>query len=172
MIVRMTIRLGTHVSPTVTSDTTTFQPCTQQQVTSGNELLLVIYSLDSICLTVLLMTIRLGTHFSPTKAVSALQTGFNAHSMRIQESGLNLLPIHFNRVRTIVLPCEFDTTCTHAALTDSCDCHIIRKKTIRDLVFVSVFVSLCYWQLCATLRKSRRKRERLMWKRQQTRDRV
>ena len=44
-----------------------------------------------------------------SKVVSALQTGFNAHSMRIHGSGLNPLPIHFNRIRTIVLPCEFDT---------------------------------------------------------------
>ena len=38
----MTIRLGTHVSLTITSDVTTFQPCKQQQIASGNELLLVI----------------------------------------------------------------------------------------------------------------------------------
>ena len=31
-----------------------------------------------------------------------------------------------------------------------------------DLVFMSLFVALCYWQLCATLRKSRLRRERLM----------
>ena len=38
----MTIRLGTHVSLTITSDATTFQPCKQQQIVSGNELLLVL----------------------------------------------------------------------------------------------------------------------------------
>ena len=42
MAVPMTIRLGTHVSRTITSDATTFQPCKQQQIASGNELLLVI----------------------------------------------------------------------------------------------------------------------------------
>ena len=42
MAVPMTIRLGTHVSLTITSDATTFQPCKQQQIASGNELLLVI----------------------------------------------------------------------------------------------------------------------------------
>ena len=36
------IRLGTHVSHTITSDATTFQPCKQQQIALGNELLLVI----------------------------------------------------------------------------------------------------------------------------------
>ena len=51
--------------------------------------------------------------------------------MQIHESGLNLLPIHFNRVRTIILPCKFDTTCTHATLTDSCDNHMTRQKMIR-----------------------------------------
>ena len=60
----MKIRLGTHVSLTITSDVTTFQPCKQQQIASGNELLLVI--LDSNLLIILLMTIRLGTHLSPT----------------------------------------------------------------------------------------------------------
>ena len=63
MAVPMTIRLGTHVSLTITSDATTFQPCKQQQIASGNELLL---ALDSNLLIVLLMTIRLGTHLSPT----------------------------------------------------------------------------------------------------------
>ena len=42
MAVLITIRLGTHVSLTITSDATTFQLCKQQQITSGNELLLVI----------------------------------------------------------------------------------------------------------------------------------
>ena len=42
MVVPMTIRLGTHVSLTITSDVTTFQSCKQQQIASGNELLLVI----------------------------------------------------------------------------------------------------------------------------------
>ena len=42
MAVPMTIRLGTHVSLTKTYDATTFQPCKQQQIASGNELLLVI----------------------------------------------------------------------------------------------------------------------------------
>ena len=42
MAVPMTIRLGTRVSLTNTSEVATFQPCKQQQITSGNELLLVI----------------------------------------------------------------------------------------------------------------------------------
>ena len=42
MAVPMTIKLSTHVSLTITSDATTFQPCKQQQIASGNELLLVI----------------------------------------------------------------------------------------------------------------------------------
>ena len=47
MAVPMTIRLGTSVSLTITSDATTFQPCKQQQIASGNKLSLVIlyYSL-------------------------------------------------------------------------------------------------------------------------------
>ena len=42
MAVPMTIRLGTHVSLTITSDVATFQPYKEQQIASGNELLLVI----------------------------------------------------------------------------------------------------------------------------------
>ena len=38
----MAIRFGTHASLTITSDVTTFQPCKQQQIASGNMLLLVI----------------------------------------------------------------------------------------------------------------------------------
>ena len=37
----MTLRLGTHVLHTITSDPTTFHPC-QQQIASGNKLLLLI----------------------------------------------------------------------------------------------------------------------------------
>ena len=78
MAVPMTIRLGTHVSLTITSDATTFQPCKQQQIASGNELLLVI--LDSNWLIVLLMTIRLGTHLLPTISSDAA-TFREAHNM-------------------------------------------------------------------------------------------
>ena len=42
MAMSMTIKLGTHVSLTITSDATTFQPCKQQQIASGNKLLLMI----------------------------------------------------------------------------------------------------------------------------------
>ena len=42
MAVQMTIILGTHVSLTITSDASTFQPCKQQQIASDNKLLLVI----------------------------------------------------------------------------------------------------------------------------------
>ena len=63
MAVPMTIRIGTHVSLTITSDATICKPCKQQQIASGNELLLVI---DSNLLIVQLITIRLGTHLSPS----------------------------------------------------------------------------------------------------------
>ena len=61
MAVPMTIRLGTHVSPTITSDVPTFQPnkSLRQQVVISD-------TLDSNLLIVLLMRIRLGTHLSPT----------------------------------------------------------------------------------------------------------
>ena len=59
----MTIRLRTHVSLTITSDVTTFQPCKQQQIASG---VVISDTLDSNLLIILLMTIRLGTHLSPT----------------------------------------------------------------------------------------------------------
>ena len=42
MAVPMTIRLDTHVSPTITADVATFQPCKLQQKASGNKLLIVI----------------------------------------------------------------------------------------------------------------------------------
>ena len=42
MAVRMTIRLGTCVSLPISSDATTFKLRKQQQIASGNELLLVI----------------------------------------------------------------------------------------------------------------------------------
>ena len=42
MALPMTIKLGTRVSLTITSDATTFQPCKQQQIASGNKLSLVI----------------------------------------------------------------------------------------------------------------------------------
>ena len=63
MAVPMIIRLGTHVSLTINSDATTFQPCKQQQIASSNEFS---DTLDSNWLIVLLMTIKLGTHLSPT----------------------------------------------------------------------------------------------------------
>ena len=65
----MIIKLGTGVSPTSTSNAAIFQPCKQQQIASGNKLLLVI--LDSKLLIVLLMTIRLGTQLSPTISYDA-----------------------------------------------------------------------------------------------------
>ena len=42
MAMPTTIGIGTLVSPPITSDATTFQPCKQQQIASGNKLLLVI----------------------------------------------------------------------------------------------------------------------------------
>ena len=60
----MTIRLGTHLAPTIFSDAATLHVCKQQQIASGNELLFS-DTLDSDLLTVLLMTIRLGTFHPP-----------------------------------------------------------------------------------------------------------
>ena len=34
----MTIRLGTHLSPTISSDAATLHVCKQQQIASGNKL--------------------------------------------------------------------------------------------------------------------------------------
>ena len=42
IVVLVTIRLCTHVSLTITSDATTLHVCKQQQIASGNKLLLVI----------------------------------------------------------------------------------------------------------------------------------
>ena len=66
MAVPVTIRLGTHVSPTITSDAATFQPCKQQQIYSLRQQVVISDTLDSNLLIVLLMAIRLGTHLSPT----------------------------------------------------------------------------------------------------------
>ena len=63
----MTTRLGIHVSLTITSDGKTLQVFKQQQIASGNKLLLVIDILVSNWLIAVPMTIRLGTHVSPTK---------------------------------------------------------------------------------------------------------
>ena len=60
MAMPMTIRLGTHVSLTVTS--TTCQPCKQQEMAR----VVISDTLDSNLFIVLLMKIRLGTHLSPT----------------------------------------------------------------------------------------------------------
>ena len=38
----MTIRIGTHLSPTIFSDAVTLHVCKQQQIASGNKLFLVI----------------------------------------------------------------------------------------------------------------------------------
>ena len=62
----MTIRLGTHVSLTITSDVTTFQLCKQQQIYSLWQRVVISDTLDSNLLIILLMTIRFGTHLSPT----------------------------------------------------------------------------------------------------------
>ena len=83
MAVSMTIRLGTHVSLNITSDAT-FQPCKQQQIASGNELLLVILEL--------LMTISLGTHLSPTISSDAA----TLHVCKQQQIALR--PIHITDV--------------------------------------------------------------------------
>ena len=67
MAVPMTIRLGTHVSLTITSDATTFQP--YKKTNSLRQRVVISDTLDSNWLIVLLMTIRLGTHLSPTEAI-------------------------------------------------------------------------------------------------------
>ena len=55
----MTIRLGTHESPTITSDPAALHVC-KQQIASGNKLLYISDTLVSNYLNVLSMTIRLG----------------------------------------------------------------------------------------------------------------
>ena len=64
MAVPMTIRFGTHVSLTITSDAATFQPC-KQTTNSLRQRVVISNTLDSNWLIVLLMAIRLGTHLSP-----------------------------------------------------------------------------------------------------------
>ena len=49
----------------------------------------------------------------------------------------------------------------HVALNSSCDCHMTWTKKM-DLVFMSVFVALCYWQLCMTLRNKKQAKERVL----------
>ena len=44
-VLLMTIRLGTHLSPTIFSDAAILHVCNQQQIASGNKLFLVILSL-------------------------------------------------------------------------------------------------------------------------------
>ena len=44
-ILLMTIRLGTHLSPTIYSDAATLDVCKQQQIASGNNLFLLYFSL-------------------------------------------------------------------------------------------------------------------------------
>ena len=69
----MTIRLGTHLSPTISSDAATLHVCKQQQIASGNK---YYYNLlVSNWLIVVLMTIRLGihvSHVSPTITSDAI----------------------------------------------------------------------------------------------------
>ena len=79
--------------------------------------------------------------------MSAIQTGFNANSRIWFESTSNPLQScpHYHFAMRI------DSTRMHAPLTGSCDYHMTRRKKM-DLVFMSVFVVLYYWQLCATLR--------------------
>ena len=65
MAVPMTIRLGTHMSPTITNYAATFQPCKKKK-NSLRQRVVISDTLDTNWLIVLLMTIRLGTHLSPT----------------------------------------------------------------------------------------------------------
>ena len=53
------------MSPTITSDATTFKACkNMQQIASDNKLLLVYNTLGSTLLIVVLMTVRLDTYVS------------------------------------------------------------------------------------------------------------
>ena len=61
----MTIRLGTHLSPTISTDTTTLHVCKQQQIASGKKKVFC-DTLISNRLMAVPMTIRLGTHVSLT----------------------------------------------------------------------------------------------------------
>ena len=103
--------------------------------------------------------------------MSALQTGFNVHSMRIHGSGLNPLPICFDRVCTILLQSELDSDELYVYIRVQpwqMQVTVIwhGKKDRYPLIFLAVFVAL---HVCATLRKSRLRRERLIWKQQQRR---
>ena len=79
MAVPMTIRLGTHVSPTITSDPVTLHVC-KQQIVSGNKLLLVI-------LIVVLITIRLGTHMPRPLTINSDATTFHPCNQQQIASG-------------------------------------------------------------------------------------
>ena len=48
----MTTKLGIHVSPTITSDVKIFQVCKQQQIASGNKLLIVIHLVSNYSIVV------------------------------------------------------------------------------------------------------------------------
>ena len=52
----------------------------------------------------------------------------------------------------------------HATLTNAGDCHMTRRKDGSPLIFLAVFMALCFWQVCVMLQKSRLRREYLMWK--------
>ena len=64
----MTIRLGTQLSPTISSDTATLHVCKQQQIASGNKYYKNI--LVSNWLIVVLMTIRLAIHIITSDATT------------------------------------------------------------------------------------------------------
>ena len=66
MAVPMTIRLGTRVSPTITSDAIYNISTLLTTTNSLRERSVVSDTLHSNWLIVLLMTIRLGTHLSPS----------------------------------------------------------------------------------------------------------
>ena len=70
IVLLMTIRLGTHLSPTISSDAATLHVCKRQQIASGNK---YYYNLlVSNWLIVVLMKIRLGIHVSPTITSDAI----------------------------------------------------------------------------------------------------
>ena len=100
-----------------------------------------------------------------TIAASTLQTGFNAHSWIRFESTSNPLrsrPHSFCNVNWISTNCTY----TRATLTDAGDSYDTAKKDRYPIIFSWQFSWRC---VCATLKKSRLRRERSIWKQQQRR---
>ena len=84
----MIISLGTHLSPTFSSDAATLHVCKQQQIASGKKLFFS-DTLVSNWLIAMPMTIRLGTHVSLT--ISSDATTFQPCKQQQLASGNDLL---------------------------------------------------------------------------------